>query len=304
MFLLASKDPRVTAFAPTPSVATSTAVGRSCHTRVQLHRQHQAQHEPAFDFEDLSTGTGIDGSGSGNGAVLPSALLLASAAAIMDPTVASAVSIPEAIPSIDSFAASSSMVLSGAFPASLAAYGHYISILGMTGCIVAERFTIKPGMSEDEEQQLFLMDTAYGVFGVLMLYTGYLRMSVYEKGFDFYSHEPLFWLKLVFVAVFAASSLFNTTVLVKRSFIDKSPLAPISEPLAERMIRICNAELTALVFIPLTATTMARGIGYNEYIPWPVGAILVAGVFGGLTFKYVKEAIELSSSSSSSTEAM
>ena len=34
------------------------------------------------------------------------------------------------------------------------------------------------------------------------------------------------------------------------------------------MTSIVNAELLALASIPLTATTMSRGIGYAEWLPW------------------------------------
>jgi len=43
--------------------------------------------------------------------------------------------------------------------------------------------------------------------------------------------------------------------------------------------------------VPLTATFMARGVGYAEDFPWQAEAALAALVFGGLSFKYVKEAL-------------
>jgi len=36
---------------------------------------------------------------------------------------------------------------------------------------------------------------------------------------------------------------------------------------------------------------MARGVGYAEDFPWQAEAALAALVFGGLSFKYVKEAL-------------
>eukprot|EP00957_Ditylum_brightwellii_P102205 7791244-Ditylum_brightwellii.AAC.1 len=66
----------------------------------------------------------------------------------------------------------------------------------------------------------------------------------------------------------------------------------MGEKLAKRMVQICNAELVALATIPATATFMARGVGYSRDFPWPVEAALAAAVFLGLSFKYVKEAVE------------
>lgn len=93
---------------------------------------------------------------------------------------------------------------SNAVPSALAAYGHYVSLMGMLACVMIERLTIKPNMTEKEEDFLAAADIAFGVWGLLITYTGYLRATAYEKGFDFYSHEPLFWLKICFLGIFGA----------------------------------------------------------------------------------------------------
>ena len=141
----------------------------------------------------------------------------------------------------------------------LVGYGHYLSMIGVTGCLFAERLTIKPNMSDDSEDLIAVADILYGLFGALIAYTGYLRASQYEKGFYFYSHEPLFWLKIAMVGVFGATSFFNTTIIIKRSIAKRNGnLEPMGEKLSKRMVSICNAELTALASIPLVATFMAR----------------------------------------------
>jgi putative membrane protein len=188
-----------------------------------------------------------------------------------------------------------------AIGAALAAYGHYISIFGMLGCIVAERCLIQPNLSDAEEERIVLIDTAYGVFGLITFYTGYLRLTEYEKGWEFYSHEPLFWVKIALLGVFGASSFFNTGILLKRVSMKRGGggkdtvavvVPPMGEKLVARMHQICNAELTALAFIPLTATFMARGVGYNASIPWQAEAFVAFSIFAGLTYKYIKEALE------------
>jgi len=150
-------------------------------------------------------------------------------------------------------------------------------------------------MSESEEDQLAIADTALGVWGFLLAYTGYVRVTEYGKGWEFYSHEPLFWLKITFVGIFGASSFFNTVKVVQRSVAKRNnggvTAAPMSEKLASRMVQICNAELVALLCIPLTASLMARGVLYADDIPWQAGAAVSASVFAGLSYKYVKEAL-------------
>lgn len=147
-----------------------------------------------------------------------------------------------------------------AVQSAIAAYGHYISLLGILGCITAERLTIKPNMTPEEEDFIAGADIGLGLWGALIAYTGYLRATEYEKGFAFYSHEPLFWLKIAFVGVFGAASFFNTIVIIKRSVNKRNgKFEPMGDKLAKRMIQICNAELVAIATIPLTATFMARG---------------------------------------------
>eukprot|EP00440_Ansanella_granifera_P021492 gb/GFBE01023329.1/.p1 GENE.gb/GFBE01023329.1/~~gb/GFBE01023329.1/.p1 ORF type:complete len:281 (+),score=53.76 gb/GFBE01023329.1/:1-843(+) len=181
-------------------------------------------------------------------------------------------------------------------PSALVAYGHYLALIVSTGALVTERLTIKPGMTKEEEERLAFADAVYGVSGLLVLITGYLRVTSYGKGWEFYQHEPIFWVKLVLVAVAGASSLFPTITIVRRALARKDAgdagIAPISSKLAARMTSIVNAELLAIASIPLTATLMARGVGYLDWLPWQAGAAPVVLAAGGLGFKYVKEVLD------------
>ena len=109
----------------------------------------------------------------------------------------------------------------GQLLSALAAYGHYFSLFVIVGCLVTERLTVRPNMSDEEENRLAIADTTYGVAGLLLAYTGYLRATAdWGKGFDYYAHEPIFWVKIIFVAIFGAVSFFPTTKIIQRS-IDK-----------------------------------------------------------------------------------
>jgi len=215
--------------------------------------------------------------------------------------------VPDAIgPSISliadaqSYAAlpSTTMLISesyAALPSALAAYGHYLGLILTTLCLATERLTIKPGMSEEDEELLVKADAAYGLVGLLVAYTGYLRVAFYGKGWEFYQHEPIFWLKMTLAAVVAASSFFPTITVIKRAVAKReegATVAPMSEKLAARMTSVVNAEILALLTIPLAATTMARGIGYAPWLPWQAGAAPAALALGGLGYKYVKEALD------------
>mmetsp|Transcript_11710 Transcript_11710/g.24962 ORF Transcript_11710/g.24962 Transcript_11710/m.24962 type:complete len:281 (-) Transcript_11710:149-991(-) len=242
-------------------------------SRASFHTP-QSRHEQSFDPARLSS---VESPRSDAVAPRPEAVALASALPVLLFT-------PESASAATAFT-------NNAIPSALAAYGHYISLIGMVGCLMVERLTIKPNMSAEEEDLIAKADTAYGIFGALIAYTGYLRATAYEKGFDFYSHEPLFWLKVSFVGIVGAASFFNTVVIIQRAVGRRNgEFTPMGEKLSKRMIQICNAEVVGICTIPVTATFMARGVGYSQDFPWQVEAALAALVFGGLSFKYVKEA--------------
>lgn len=183
-----------------------------------------------------------------------------------------------------------------AIAAAFVAYGHYFAILLSVASLTVERLLVKPSMNMAEEQTLVIADTAYGVAGLLLAVTGYLRATSFGKGWEFYSHEPIFWVKLTLLSVAGAASFFPTVKIIQRSVAQRQtpdvPIAPMSEKLAARMTSIINAELLAFASIPLSATLMARGVGYAEWLPWQVGAAPPALALVGLGYKYIKEALD------------
>jgi putative membrane protein len=182
------------------------------------------------------------------------------------------------------------------FASAVAAYVHYVSLLVIAGCITVERVTVKAGMSQEDQALMTNADITLGISGLALAVSGYYRVVQYGKGFDFYAHEPVFWLKIALVGVFGALSFFPTTKIIQRSVqkqqSEDGMFPEMSEALASRMKSILNAEITALLSIPLSATIMSRGIGYSDSIPWPAEAALASLVFAGLGFKYVKEALD------------
>lgn len=185
-----------------------------------------------------------------------------------------------------------------AIASAFVAYGHYFGLLAMMACVVAERLLLKPGMTEAEEFKVIYTDIAYGLVSVIVVITGYLRATEYGKGWEFYSHEPIFWVKLALLVVLASSSFFPTTKFIQRAIEyrdvkNNNTLAkPLSEKLVDRIHKIINGEILALLSIPLAATLMSRGVGYVEWFPWQAGAGPVALLGVGLSFKYIKEALE------------
>jgi len=72
---------------------------------------------------------------------------------------------------------------------------------------------------------------------------------------------------------------------------NKGDVPPPSEKLVKRLHQIVNAEITAMVSIPLVATLMARGVGYWDDFPWPAGLVLALLATGGSFYLYGKQAL-------------
>ena len=145
-------------------------------------------------------------------------------------------------------------------PSAIAAYAHYLSLFAVVGLIVFERITVEVGMSKEKETSLVIADAGLGLTGIGILVSGYYRATQYGKGWDFYSHEPIFWLKMVFVCIFGAASLFPTTTFIKRNVAYQTgkDIEPMSEKLASRLQSVLTAELVMVGSIPLAATLMVR----------------------------------------------
>ena len=188
-----------------------------------------------------------------------------------------------------------------AIPSALAAYSHYLGLVLVAMCLITERVLVKPGMSVQDEKTLGNVDILYGLAGTLVLVSGYFRATQYGKGWEFYAHEPIFWLKMTLFSIMGSASFFPTTKIIQRAIAIKNAEdgkegasfpEPMSEKLAERMIKIINGEILALASIPLTATLMSRGILYTDNFPWQVGAGAVGLSVFGLGAKYIKDALD------------
>jgi hypothetical protein len=92
-----------------------------------------------------------------------------------------------------------------------------------------------------------------------------------------------------------ASSFYPTVKLTQRAIAKRKAaeagVEMLSPKLIKRMTSIINAELLAILAIPLSASLMARGVGYSDTLTWQVGAAPAVLALTGLGFKYVREAL-------------
>ena len=144
----------------------------------------------------------------------------------------------------------------------LVAYVHYLGIILCFGSLLFERLTLKVGLNRNETISMIIADVVYGLAGVAILVTGILRVKYFGQGGDFYTDNPVFWIKVSLYIVVGLLSLYPTTTYILWAIpLSKNKLPEISENLVKRFSLIITTELVGFATIPLVATLMARGVG-------------------------------------------
>src|SRR5690606_21086229 len=80
-------------------------------------------------------------------------------------------------------------------------------VVFLLAAILAMQFAmIQPGITGDEVARLRRIDGFYGSLAMLILLVGILRVSYGARGQEYYTENPMFWLKM---ASFAAVALLS-----------------------------------------------------------------------------------------------
>ena len=144
----------------------------------------------------------------------------------------------------------------------LVAYVHYLGIILCFGSLLYERLTLKVDINRKETISMIIADVIYGIAGLAILITGILRVKYFGQGSDFYTSNPIFWIKITLYIFVGLLSLYPTATYILWAIpLSKNKLPVISENLVKRFKLIITTELVGFATIPLFATLMARGIG-------------------------------------------
>ena len=144
------------------------------------------------------------------------------------------------------------------------AYIHYLSFMVCFGALIFERFSVKTAPNKKEAISMIVADIVYGIAGIALLISGIYRVIKFGQGSDFYTHNPIFWTKIIIFAIVGSLSLYPTVTYILWAIpLSKGNLPEVAENLVARLKLILNIELVGFSLIPLFATLMARGIGLN-----------------------------------------
>tara|TARA_Y100001933_G_scaffold264575_1_gene331025 strand:+ start:2154 stop:2636 length:483 start_codon:yes stop_codon:yes gene_type:complete len=146
----------------------------------------------------------------------------------------------------------------------LVAYVHYLGIILCTASLFYERIKLKVNLNKAEVISMIVADVVYGIAGLAILITGILRVNYFGQGSDFYTSNPIFWIKVSLYILIGLLSLYPTATYILWAIpLSKNELPVISEKIVSRFKFIITTELLGFATIPFFATLMARGVGLS-----------------------------------------
>ncbi|QSL86014.1 DUF2214 family protein [Pseudomonas atacamensis] len=111
-----------------------------------------------------------------------------------------------------------------------------------------------------EVKRVLLADNLWGLSALTLLITGAMRaFGGYEKGSDYYLHQPLFHLKMTLFLLILLMELAPMITLIKCR-IASSRGAALDSGRAKLYARISHVEALLLILMMIAATGMARGV--------------------------------------------
>ncbi len=114
-----------------------------------------------------------------------------------------------------------------------------------------------------EVRRVLLADNLWGISALVLLVTGGMRaFGGYEKGTDYYLHQPLFHLKMTLFVLILLLELAPMITLIKWR-IGLARGNPLKTRRAKMFARISHAEALLLVLMVIAATGMARGVTFG-----------------------------------------
>ena len=147
---------------------------------------------------------------------------------------------------------------------SLMAFLHHLLAFALVACVVYEFIAYRKGLTIEEARRIQRADLLYGISAGFLLIVGVLRVIYFEKGWNFYSQSPFFWVKMNAFLITGLLSIDPTIRYLRWSKTIKENKAPeISDGEFKRTRLILWLEVIGFAVILFAAALMARGVGMN-----------------------------------------
>ncbi|NUU37588.1 DUF2214 family protein [Pseudomonas sp. C2B4] len=114
-----------------------------------------------------------------------------------------------------------------------------------------------------EARSVLMADNLWGLSALVLLVTGGMRaFGGYEKGTDYYLHQPLFHLKMTLFVLILLLEVAPMVTLIKWR-VAMARGATIDAGRATLFARISHVEALLVLLMVIAATGMARGVTFG-----------------------------------------
>jgi putative membrane protein len=139
---------------------------------------------------------------------------------------------------------------------------HFTFAFVLAGALSAEAFVLRLPVDGRVARLLLRIDLFYGVSAVGLILAGMSRVLWGAKGWDYYSAQPFFWVKIAAFALIGLISIVPTLAYFR--WVKSASAAPasiVAEADVKNVRRWVVAEVHLLVLVLAFAALMARGAG-------------------------------------------
>lgn len=144
----------------------------------------------------------------------------------------------------------------------LASFIHFLAAFGIAAVLLAEWVLLQKAPDLPQARLIQRLDGLYGLSAVTLLVVGALRVLWFEKGWAYYSTQPLFHAKLALFVAIGLLSITPTVRFIRWRRDTRQGRAPtLSDSERVKLRRLVAAQLALLPFVILCASGMARGLG-------------------------------------------
>ena len=144
----------------------------------------------------------------------------------------------------------------------LFAFLHFVAVFGVFATIFLQWQTMSRAPTRAEALRIQRCDRWYGMFAMMLVVVGLLRVYYFEKGSAFYFANPFFNAKMALFVLVGLISIYPTVRFIKWRAQTRQGAAPVvSADEYRRIMMVLRAELVLLLCAAICASLMARGIG-------------------------------------------
>jgi len=141
------------------------------------------------------------------------------------------------------------------------AVAHHLLVFALAGIIAFEIATLRPNLTAPDLLRIAKVDLWYGIIAGAIVIIGFSRAIFAAKGWDYYSHNWMFWSKIGTFGLIGLLSIVPTMSILRwrKSAVQQGFVIPPKEFRHVRGHLYLEAALFPLLLI--FAAGMARGYG-------------------------------------------